>query len=151
MNVRILPLAACAALLCAAPAPALAQLQRSAPDRAPRGYLEYFATGASRAVGDAGFGARLLLRVPTTAPVLDRMSLGGYVAKIPGGPGTERREYGLHTEWIATPQPGRVDPVLTLGLGAVTREGAWKWRLVNRRAVRVPTAESTTAFSLAPG
>jgi hypothetical protein len=149
MIARILPLAACAALLCAAPAPASSQQQRQ--DRGPRGYLEYFATGARRtAAGDAGFGARLLLRVPSSAPVLDRMAVGGYLARIPGGPGTERTEYGVHTEWVAAPRVGRVDPVLTLGLGAVRRKGGWLWRL-GPRPVRVPTAESTTAFSLAPG
>jgi hypothetical protein len=150
MLVRILPLAAYAAVLCATPAPAFSQ-QQTAQDRGPRGYLEYFATGASRtAPGDAGFGARLLLRVPSSAPVLDRMAVGAYLAKIPGEPGTGRREYGVHTEWVAAPRMGGIDPVLTLGLGAVRREGAWTWR-VAARPLRVPTPESATALSVAPG
>jgi|GEM_PF-6738348 len=148
---RILPAAACAALLCATSAPALSQQLDRTQDRAPRGYFEYFATGASRsfAGNGGGFGARLLLRVPSSAPVLGRMAVGGYAARLPGGPGSARAEYGVHTEWSALGR-GAFDPVLTLGLGAVRRDGGWVWRLTDR-PVRLPAPEASTAFTVAPG
>ena len=152
MLTRILPAAACAALLCAIPAPALSQQLDRTQDRAPRGWFEYFATGASRSLagdGGGGFGARLLLRVPSSAPVLERVAVGGYAARLPGGPGNARAEYGVHAEWSA-PGRGALDPVLTLGLGAVRRDGGWMWRLTDR-PVRFPVAEASTALTLAPG
>jgi hypothetical protein len=152
MSKRILPAAACAALLCALPAPALSQQLDRTRAPAPRGWFEYFATGASRSFagdGGGGVGARLLLRVPSSAPVLERMAVGGYAARLPGGPGSARAEYGVHTEWSA-PGRGALDPVVTLGLGAVRREGGWRWRLTDR-LVRLPTPGTTTAFTVAPG
>jgi hypothetical protein len=150
MTRRILPAAACAALLCATSAPALSQQLSRSQDRAPRGYFEYYATGASRALGGGagGVGARLLLRVPSPAAVLERVAVGAYAARLPGGPGAAS-EYGVHTEWSA-PARGAVDPVLTLGLGALRREGGWTWRL-SERPVRLPAPEASTTFSLAPG
>jgi hypothetical protein len=153
MLTRILPAAACAALLCAAPAPALSQqLSSRTQDPAPRGWFEYYATGASRSLGgDAGggVGARLLLRLPSSAPVLERMAVGAYAARLPGAPGAASSEYGVHAEWSA-PARRVVDPVLTLGLGALRREGGWEWRMA-ARPVRLPTAEASTTLSLAPG
>jgi hypothetical protein len=148
---RILPAAACAALLCATSAPALSQQPDRAQDPAPRGWFEYFATGASRSLSGegGGFGARLLLRVPSSAPVLERMAVGGYAARLPGGPGSARAEYGVHAEWSA-PVRAALDPVLTLGLGAVRRDGGWVWRLTDR-PVRLPAPEASTAFAVAPG
>ena len=104
---KSLPAALCAALLCAASAPALSQQPSRTDTRAPRGWFEYYATGVTGSLaGDrgGGVGARLLLRVPSYAPVLARMAVGGYAARLPGGPGNARSEYGVHTEWNA---PGR--------------------------------------------
>src|SRR4051794_39950311 len=128
---RFLPAAACAALLCAVPAPALSQ--QTIPmhgEGGPRGYLEYYATGASRSAGDAngGFGARLGLRVGSSAALLGRGAVGGYAARIPASPGFGRTEYGLQTELSARRGAG-LDPLLTLGLGAVRRDGRWVWRI----------------------
>lgn len=151
---KILPAAFCAALLCAAPAPALSQPPSRIEPRAPRGWLEYFATGGGGGslAGErgGGVGARLLLRVPSSAPVLARIAVGGYAARLPGGPGNARSEYGVHTEWNA-PGRGALDPVLTLGLGAVQREGGWMWHLAGRRLIRLPVAETRTDLTLAPG
>jgi hypothetical protein len=151
MYARFLPAAACAALLCALPAPARSQQVDRFPDRGPRGYFEYFATGASNSPAreGGGIGARLLLRLPTSAGVLERVAVGGYAARLPGGPGRARAEYGLHTEWSAAAR-GAVDPVLTLGVGAVRREAGWIWRLGDR-PLRLPRTGTTTGFALAPG
>jgi hypothetical protein len=113
--------------------------------------VEYYATGAARFAGDAngGFGARLLLRVGSSAALLDRVALGGYAARIPAGPGFGRTEYGLQTELSAGPGAS-LDPLLTLGLGAVRREGRWVWRPA-RRPLRVPAPGATTSLALAPG
>ena len=149
---KILPAALCAALLCAASAPALSQQTSRIDPRAPRGWLEYFATGASGSLAGergGGVGARLLLRVPSSAPVLARVAVGGYAARLPGGPGNARSEYGVHTEWIA-PGRGALDPVLTLGLGAVRREGGWAWHM-GERITRRPLVEARTDLTLAPG
>ncbi|MFL5383562.1 MAG: hypothetical protein ACJ8GN_13675 [Longimicrobiaceae bacterium] len=151
MNTKILPAAFCAALLCAIPAPASSQQSSRIDPRAPRGWFEYFATGAGGSLaGDrGGVGARLLLRVPSSAPVLARMAVGGYAARLPGGPGNARAEYGVHTEWNA-PGRGALDPVLTLGVGAVRRQGGWVWRM-GERITRYPAAETHTELTLAPG
>jgi len=148
---KFLPAAVCAALLCAGSAPALSQQPTRTDTRAPRGWFEYFATdaGGSLAGDRGGVGARLLLRVPSSAPLLARMAVGGYAARLPGGPGNARSEYGLHTEWTA---PGLrvLDPVLTLGVGAVRREGGWVWHM-GERITRRPVAEARTDLTLAPG
>ncbi|HEV7589465.1 MAG TPA: hypothetical protein VGO40_15230 [Longimicrobium sp.] len=152
MSKRILPAAACAALFCAAPARALSQQFDRTQAHAPRGWFEYFATGASRSLvgdGGGGVGARLLLRVPSSAPVLERIAVGGYAARLPGGPGSARAEFGVHTEWSAVGR-GALDPVVTLGLGAVQREGGWRWHLGDR-LVRLPTPGTSTALTVAPG
>jgi hypothetical protein len=151
MSMRILSAAACAALLCATSAPALSQQLDRTDHRAPRGYFEYFATGASRSLagdGSGGFGARLLLRVPSSAPVLERVAVGAYAARLSGGPEASA-EYGVHTEWSAAGR-GALNPVLSLGLGAVRREGGWVWSL-GERPVRLPAPGASTAFTLAPG
>lgn len=150
---KILSAAFCAALLCAVSAPANSQQPSRTGSRAPRGWLEYFATGVSGSLaGDrgGGVGARLLLRVPSSAPVLARMAVGGYAARLPGGPGNARSEYGVHTEWTASGR-GPLDPVVTLGMGAVRREGGWAWQLAGTRPVRLPVAETRTDLTLAPG
>src|SRR4051794_11691476 len=146
---RILPAALGAALLCAASAPALSQQLDRAQDPAPRGWFEYFATGASCSLagdGGGGFGARLLLRVPSSAPVLERVAVGGDAARLPAGPGSARAEYGGPAEWSA-PARAAPGPVLPLGLApcGATADGCGAsptGRCASRRRSRAPPSRS---------
>ena len=157
MITRILPAAFLAALLCAAPAPARSQTPTPSHDfvTLPRGYVDWYAAspGGSYAGGDLGrgFGARLTLRLAAARP-LDRLAVGAYAAHLPARDGHGQVwEYGAHTDVrVLGAAPRAVDPLLTLGLGAVHRDDAWRYAFV-RRAIRMRVVEPRTGFALSPG
>lgn len=155
MTTRFLPSAVLATLLCAAPAPALSQTPTpSHGPSIPRGYVDWYAASASGSFAGGGvgrgFGARVTMRLPAAAP-LDRVALGAYAAHLPSRDGQGQVwEYGAHTDVRVTAAPRAVDPLLTLGLGAVHRDDAWQYAFA-RRAIRVRVVQPRTGLTLSPG
>lgn len=157
MTRRILLTAVSAALLCAATAPALSQtdLTRRRPQAAPRGYLDYYAAGASRSFtgGEpgSGFGARLMVRVAPAASTLGRVAVGGYLSRLPGrSGGADTWHYGSQADVHLRGAGAAVSPIVTLAAGAVRREGEWTWRY-SGRPLRVLQRTTRTGYTLAPG
>ncbi|HET7463142.1 MAG TPA: outer membrane beta-barrel protein [Longimicrobium sp.] len=154
---RVFLPAALATLLCALSAPALSQTEAPRrPQAQPRGYLDYFAAGVSRAYagGDAGsgFGARLMVRVAPAGSTLGRVLVGGYASHLPRtGSGGDTWQYGSQADVHVRGPGSRFDPMLTLAAGAVRREGEWTWQVANRRSLRVFRDDARTGYTLSPG
>ncbi len=102
-----------------------ANAQQAAPPRAGGGgSVEYFVACSRMALGGGrtdldGVGGRILW------PLVSRMALGGYVVHTPeDSEDVEMWHYGVQAD-LRLPGPGlvpRVDPLLSLGVGAVRVE-----------------------------
>lgn len=156
MTRRILTLAISALLLCASSAPALSQTDNlRRPQAAPRGFLDYYAAGVSGSYDGgergSGFGARLMVRVAPTSSTLGRVTVGGYLSRLPGRTAaTDTWQYGSQADVHLRGAGAKVDPIVTLAAGAVRREGEWAWKYAGR-PLRVLRQTTRTGYTLSPG
>ena len=154
---RLVRLLLALAILLAAPSSLFGQVGVGAPgSRAmDRPEFDYFLS-RYRGVGGAGeaeaVGARLmwsLAPLGRRSPLLGRTSVGGYLVRSPDDQAwTESWRYGAQADVRVTrlPVAGRIDPVLSLGVGAS--------RVLDEREVeerRSLFGEPRTHLSLAPG
>lgn len=154
-----------AALAGLAPLPLHAQLPDAGEHRPAesRRFLDYFLSRNRLDQGTEldGIGGRITwpLAARGGAPLLERVSVGGYLVHTPeDAEEYEMLHYGVEADVRVSPQPlaGRVDPLLSLGVGAVRVEEPGRRYAGGRGAYLVlkePGAApaTDTSLSLVPG
>lgn len=143
------------------PAPAAAQGAPDVPRVEARPSFEYFvARNRLERGGGAseldGVGGRVLWPLAATDPLLSRLAVGGYlVHSARAGDDPDMWHYGVQADvrLARSPLAGRVDPLLSLGVGAVRvkEPGAAEFVAPLRDPLAGTAARVHTDPSLVPG
>ncbi|HEX8272997.1 MAG TPA: hypothetical protein VF615_10195 [Longimicrobiaceae bacterium] len=171
----VLTLSIAAAAAAAAPRAAAQAGDPYVPPRAePRPSFEYFVARSRLEQGGVssrldGVGGRVLWPLPAGGPLLSRMSVGGYLTHAEeDGREPDLWHYGVQADMrlARAPLAGRVDPLLSLGVGAVRVEepvaaapppaprfdpGASLLTPLRDGPARSPALRTRTSPSLVPG
>jgi len=161
MRLSLVTILAVAAAAAAPDAGAQARDPYAPPRVEARPSFEYFVARSRLERGGTasrldGVGGRVLWPLGTTGPLLSRMAVGGYLTHADeAGAEPDMWHYGVQADLRLSPSPlaGRVEPLLSLGVGAVRVEEPVARSLLARPEAldRLPAVRARTDPSLVPG